>query len=209
MKTLAIWDLDGTLTESRPWIEASYRHAAETMGLKPLEGRLLDSAMCGDLFSNVKRLYGLEGEKALEFARLYRSYYSENCFDRVELFAGIRRTLEEVRSRGADQAVATMKPEGPANDLLRRLEVADYFVKIAGTDFEGKRSKCQMIKECMACGEYDNVIMIGDCPSDRKAAEEAGVKFVAAAFGYGYPVDKCIKEGIEYIESPIDVIRYL
>ena len=208
MKTLIIWDLDGTLTESRPWIEASYRYAAESMGLRPLKGRELDSAFCGDLFSNVKRLYGLEGEQALEFAKHYRSYYAENCFDKVELFVGIRWALEALKVRGADQAVATMKPEGPANDLMKRLGVADYFVMIAGTDFEGTRTKCQMIKECMKCGDYGNVIMVGDCPSDRKAAEAAGVKFVAAAFGYGYPENVCIKEGIDYIESPMDVIRY-
>ena len=209
MKTLTIWDLDGTLTESRPWIIASYSHAAESMGLPVPEGKDLDTIMCGDLYSNVKRMYGLEGAPALEFARHYRTYYNENCFSRVELFDGIREMLTLLKSKGVALAVATMKTEVSAKELLERLGIADLFVMIAGADFEGTRTKCQMIRACISTGDYGKVLMIGDCPSDRRAAEQAGVRFIAASYGYGYPVDKCRKEGIKCIAAPSDICAFL
>ncbi len=209
MKTLAIWDLDGTLTESRPWIISSYSHAAESMGLPVPAGRDLDTIMCGDLYSNVKRMYGLEGAEAREFAGHYRSFYNENCFHRVELFDGIREMLELLRSKGVALAVATMKVESAAKDLMERLGILEYFVMVAGADPNGTRSKCQMIQACMSTGEYDRVLMIGDCPSDEKAAEQAGVRFVAAEYGYGYTAEKCERAGIEYIRSPAEIAKFV
>ncbi len=209
MKTLTVWDLDGTLTESRPWIISSYSHAAESMGLPVPEGEDLDTIMCGDLYSNVRRMYGLEGEKAQEFARHYRSFYNENCFHRVELFDGIREMLEILKSKGVTMAIATMKTEVSANELMDRLGISEYFVMIAGTDFEGTRTKCQMIQSCMSTGDYDKVLMIGDCPSDEKAAEQAEVRFIAAEYGYGYTAKKCEMAGIEYISRPADIVKFV
>lgn len=204
MKTLTIWDLDGTLVDSRPWIEAAYRYAAENMGLPVLS----TYPMCGELVDNSMKTYGLDREKAVEFAGFYREYYSEHSRD-VDLFDGAVDTLKALRRKGIATAVATMKAQPYAVKQLKDIGIDGLFDHITGANFDGTRSKSQMIEDCIRAGDYDEAYMIGDCPSDRKAAEEAGIKFVAAAFGYGYPVDKCIKEGIEYIESPMDVIRYL
>lgn len=205
MATLVIWDLDGTVTRSEPWIIASYQYAARASGLPIPDEKTLRKYMCGGLLGHLYELFGKDGEEALKLARDYRSYYVEHCLDRVEMFEGFPEVFGVLKNMGCRQAVATMKLETAAEELLVKLDVADYFVKIAGDNPDGTVTKEMMIRSCTETGDYDRVIMIGDCPSDMKAAKEAGVGFLAAAFGYGFPVRKCETEGIPYAEHARDI----
>ena len=48
--------------------------------------------------------------------------------------------------------------------------------------------------------------MVGDCPSDMHAAQNAGAECIAAAYGYGFPEERCVSEGVEFIRSPADIL---
>lgn len=207
--TLVIWDLDGTLTESKPWIIRSYIHILEQAGLPILSDEQFSKMLCGSLHDHIHAMFGKYGKEADEIALEYRRYYAENCFHKVELFEGVRETLEELDGMGIAQAVATMKLESAAVELLDRLGISGYFARIRGGDPSGKVTKADMIRDCMSTGEYDRVVMIGDCPSDRRAAEDAGVGFLAAAFGYGYPKEKCISEGLDFAENLSDIPKMM
>lgn len=206
---LVIWDLDGTLTDSKPWIFASYRFAARNNGFPEPSDEVLDRYMCGGLQEHILALFGKTGAEAQKMADDYRSYYQEHCFDKVEFFDGAREALDTLRERGVSQAVATMKLEPAAIHLMEKLGVKDHFVRIAGSDPEGHVTKPMMIRSCMDTGKYRKVIMVGDCRSDLNAANEVGVDFIAAAFGYGLPEKKCAAEGIEYIEDIRDITKII
>ena len=78
-RTLVVFDVDGTLTDSRPSIYASYRHAALNAGLPIPSDDMLAHHLCGGLPDNVRELFGVEGDAASEVIGLYRRYYSEEC----------------------------------------------------------------------------------------------------------------------------------
>lgn len=207
MQSLVIWDMDGTLTESKPWIIASYRYAARMARFPEPSEKLLSRMMCGGLYGHIEQIFGKTGAEADEIAKYYRDYYIRECSSKVRLFDGMREVLEELDRRGVAQAVATMKVQDAAEAVLDRLGIVHYMKAVKGDGPDGKGSKTQMIRECVAAGNYDNVVMIGDCPGDRQAALEAGVGFIAALFGYGYTEDECVSKGIKYVWTPQDILR--
>ncbi len=206
MGTLIIWDLDGTLTDSRPWIVASYQYAAKAAGLPIPSEELLSDMMCGGLHDHIYEIFGKTGPEADRIAGYYRDYYVRECMDKVELFDGILDVLRELSSKNVTQAIATMKIRSAAEGVAEKLGLSEYMVTVQGDDPGGNITKCQMIKNCIATGTYDRVIMIGDCPSDQKAAAEAGVEFIAAVYGYGYTRARCQAEGIAFVENASEAI---
>lgn len=209
MTTLVIWDVDGTLADSRPWIYASYRYAARATGFPEPTDEELGRHCCGGLLDNISTLFGLTGDKARAMGDLYRSYYAEECLDRVCTFNGVPEVLRELKDQGVKQAVATMKIQSAAEDLLGKLGILDCFTKVSGADLDGRITKTQMIRSCMESIEHDRAVMIGDCPQDMQAAREAGAGFVAAMYGYGFSRERCMEEGVPYADSPRDILRLI
>lgn len=209
MKVMVIWDLDGTLTESRPWIIASYQYAAEAAGLPVPSKEFLSHMMCGGLHDHIFEIFGKTGPEADELAGYYRDFYAREGLTNVELFDGIREVISSLASKGIVQAIATMKVKNVAEKVTDRLDITRFMVAVEGDTVEGTITKTQMIKKCIATDVYDRVIMIGDCPSDRNSAMEAGVEFIAAAYGYGYTKERCRNEGLVYAEHPADILRLI
>ena len=206
MKTLVVWDLDGTLTDSRPGIIASYQYAAKAAGLPIPSEEFLSDMMCGGLHDHIYQIFGKTGPEADKLARYYREYYAAKCVDHVNMFDGARELIETLSSKGVAQAVATMKVKSVALRAVDRLGLSKYMVAVEGDTPDGSIRKSQMIGNCIATGDYDRVVMIGDCPSDQKAAAEAGVEFIAAVYGYGYTKERCQNAGITFAETVPDIL---
>lgn len=204
-RTLVVFDMDGTLTDSRLSIYDAYRYAARGAGLPVPSDDVLAHHLCGALPRNVEEIFGLRGGDADLPVRLYREYYARECVGRVPLFGGAEEALRRLRSEGFLLAVATMKLEDIAEEFVRGLGIADLFLTVAGSDRAGVLTKADMIRRCAAEADAEAVIMVGDCRQDLTGAREAGAEFVAAAYGYGLPAEECGAEGIPYVLSPGDI----
>ena len=95
--------------------------------------------------------------------------------------------VKELHSEGYKLGIATMIYQPYAVDMLEELKVRQYFDVIQGSDRVGERKKTNMIIDCMLSAGVSaaDTVMIGDGFNDQKAAEKAGVGFIAAAYGYG------------------------
>lgn len=204
--TLVIWDLDGTVTDSRQCIVNSYRYSARMHGLPEPSEEFLSTMMCGGLQEHMRMIFGKTGEEADILSGHFSDYYAEHYLEEVSMFPLFPKIFDSLERMGVDQAVATMNQEQVARDVLSRMGLSKYFVRIAGADAEGRITKTQMIWDCMSEGDYDRVFMIGDCPSDRRAADNAGVGFIAAAFGYGYSREECERDSISYMVTEDDLV---
>lgn len=197
-RPLVIFDLDGTLEDSRPEIFASYRYAASSLGLPVPSDETLSHHLCGALPDNVRELFG-PGRRDAE--SLYRQYWRAHGGE-ARLFPGVREALLSL-SADCGLAAATMKLQPIAEETLRAAGILPLFGGVRGADAEGRVTKADMIRSLIH--GYEKAVMVGDCAQDMRAAEAAGVPFVAAAYGYGLPVERCVKEGIPYAASPDDV----
>ncbi len=190
------FDLDGTLLDTFRDLGAAVNHALVLGGLQavPLESSkdLIGGGAKIMLARAVEAQGGLPEE---EFKRLYKAmlgYYEGHNAVHTVPYPGVREGLAELAARGVQMAVVTNKFEGFARSVLTQLDLIGVFATVIGGDSMGKGADGQFLAKphpapvlaaCAATGG-GRFVFIGDSTYDARAAKEAGVPFVAAAYGY-------------------------
>lgn len=185
-KRLVVYDLDGTLVDTRADIAASANHLRRQMGLEPLP----DQWVCGYVGLGLKKLVqnvlGTEEESRVEEGmRVYRAFYSEHMLDNTALYPGAREVLEHFRPRV--QAVITNKPNPYSRQILEALEVAGYFVEIvAGDSGYAKKPDPASLNAILEREKIapEEALFVGDSPVDVATGAAAGVMTVAVTHGF-------------------------
>lgn len=201
---LAVFDLDGTIADSKEGIFFSYRHVAEVLGKPEPSIEELNASLGGPLPENIKRLYDLDDDTVSKAVSIYRDEYSRKGESMVKPFPGIIATIERIRAMGVRVAVATLKVDRFAFGLLNDWGIAWMFHSIHGADDEGEYTKADLIKWCMydAGVSEDETVMVGDSMDDLEAARECGIRFIGASYGFSLPKERCDEEGVDSAESP-------
>lgn len=186
-----LFDLDGTLIESRPGVVDGFHHAMTEMG-EPLDAAFpLDFAIGPPLSESFGRLLRSPTPERVAMAvRAYRARYAEVAVSGSALFPGIAEMLATLAARGRRMFVATSKQEGFARQILRHFEVADRFEVIHGESMDGRRAtKRAVIDHLIAAHGVtpSNAIMIGDRAQDVEAGAAAGLATIGVRWGYAAP----------------------
>ena len=85
---LAVFDLDGTIADSKEGIFFSYRHVAEVLGKPEPSLEELNASLGGPLPENIKRLYDLDDDMVSRAVSIYRDEYSRKGESMVKPFRG-------------------------------------------------------------------------------------------------------------------------
>lgn len=210
---LAVFDLDGTLMNTKPGIFPALRYTIEKMGLRMLDDDTLSTFLGPPVQDSFAKHYSLEGEILQEIATTFRDRYSTVTLFEAEIYDGIPELLDELIKRGIKPAVATYKREDYALKLLRRFGFDSYTNVMYGGDHENILKKKDIIKKCItAAGVTDprRVLMIGDSTGDALGAEALGVDFVAVTYGYGFKSADDLKniKHIGIADTPSGIIRF-
>lgn len=187
MKKLLIYDLDGTLVDTREDIVRSVLYMQEEMNVPPMSheeiqahvGRGLYPLMSGTLRTNDKKLLEKGG-------KIYRNYYSRHMLDHSVLYPEARNFLEKYKDR--KQAVVTNKPNPFSEEILIHLGVADYFVKIvAGDDEHPKKPDPSAVLSLLEKERIpkENALFIGDSLIDLETARNSGIDIAIISHGFG------------------------
>ena len=131
--------------------------------------------------------------------------YEFNHLTGLSLYDGILELLEYNVHNGIKNYVATNKPERYSKSILQFLKIDVYFDQIIGFGTDGITNKTEMIKKCLTDTKINpnNVLMIGDSPSDFFASKNNGINFVGVKYGFGQ-----LKNGI-IVNTPADIINYV
>ncbi len=190
MKTV-ICDLDGTLADTSADLIAAANACFVTEG----HGTLLDEevdkltafhggrAMLRLGFSRV----GIEDEAAIDAHYLrFLDHYAANIDVKTRLYPGVTDAMERLLGAGYKLGVCTNKPSGLAEELLRRLEIREFFGSMIGADSLPVRKPdpapyVAAVRE--AGGDPAASLLIGDTETDVKTARAAGVPVVLVSFG--------------------------
>jgi phosphoglycolate phosphatase len=193
MKTCAIFDLDGTLIDSRQDLTDAVNWMRAQFNLHPLA---LEQVV-GFIGNGAKMLVerSLKGsditvEKGLP---LLKEYYHDHLVDNTVLYPGVMEGLITLRNAGVKLAVITNKPHTQALKVLRSLNVYDSFELVIGGDsgFPLKPAPEPLIHFVEKCGCVPaSSWMCGDHYTDLEAARRAGMKCCFAAYGFGNPKDE-------------------
>ncbi len=186
---LIVWDFDGTLVDSRALIEAGMEHALSGLGLQDRAG-VREAWLSGvglPVEEGLERAFGPLGIDSKEVLKVYRGFDWAGHEHLLQPFPGMTELVQELRSRGLAQAIATSKRRIP---LLRQLDSIGWtgiFDPIVTPDEvqRGKPHPESLHLILQATGlDREDLLMVGDTPFDLDMARAAGVPSLAVGHGF-------------------------
>ena len=187
MTRIAVFDLDGTLVDSVPNIQAALNRLMAGLG-RPGFDRAEAMGMIGDgvrvLVTRALTARGLTFEEAA-LAR-FEADYTAHAAGLTAPFPGIETMLTELTAEGWLLALCTNKPMAATRALLAGLGWQDRFAAIAGGDsFPSRKPDPAHLTATLGLLPAGRAVMIGDHRNDIAAAQGAGVPGVFVGWGYG------------------------
>lgn len=190
--TVALIDLDGTITDSAPGILATLTHTLQRMGVPVPAPAELVAFVGPPILDGFRDVIGLDPAQSALALQYYRERYrAQGAFD-SHVYEGVPAMLDELRAV-VPLAVATSKPEHIAREILAHFALTDRFVVIAGASADETRSaKDEVITWALAQLREQGVdtsrpVMIGDRSHDVHGAGVHGIPTIFAGWGYGAP----------------------
>ncbi len=211
MKKLIIFDMDGTLNDSSPGIVYCFRKTCEFYGKTDVTDDILRTGLSGPFTENLKSIIRIDDSQIPEAIDYYVRHYAAEGQSMAKLFPGVDPLLKKLKGSGYKLAVATHMAEEYAINTLKRESVFDYFDVVHGASFEIEYSKGDLIEQCLRSLNVsaDDSVMVGDGVDDHQSAKGLGVDFIGAGYGYEIDQDYCMANGIPFLKSPEDLLRYL
>lgn len=190
---VAIFDLDGTLVDSRQDLYLAVAHALSELRLPP---RSLEevTAFVGEGAARLVARAIAPEESVFERAlSLWRAHYEEHLLDHTRLYPGIEAALASARTL---LAVHTNKPGAMARRILEGVGVLGRFAVVVGGDEAPRKPDPSGTAEILARvgARPDEAVFIGDSRVDLATAAAAGVRFVPVAWGF-FPVSELAAAG--------------
>jgi len=188
MKSTIIFDLDGTLIDSRKDLAAAINVMLKSFGEQPLELETI----CGFVGNGVGKLVErsiagtpISFDQALE---TMQASYTENVCVHTTLYPGVEAGLKRLEAAGIPLAVATNKVIDCTELILNKLQVSDYFTHIVG---DGSGFALKPNPECLnyiikdTDSDASRSWMVGDHHTDLISGRNAGLKTVFLTYGIG------------------------
>ena len=206
-----VFDLDGTLADTRDDLVAAVNHVRRSLARPELP----PSQVVGYVGEGARRLIErsladapAEIEEALE---RFREYYSRHLLDRTRAYPGIAEVLERSRSLGVTLSVLTNKPEAMSRAILAGLGLLDSFIEVLGGDSLAVRKPDPAgvfrLAE-LARVSLERLLLVGDSPIDLRTARAAPVAFCGVEWGFAR--DALLGENPERIVAvPLDLLTVI
>ena len=190
MKTadLLIFDLDGTLLDSKRDLADSVNATRSYMGLAPLPLSQVSSYVGNGAPMLVRRALPDADEAQLaEGLKHFLDYYREHMLDATTLYPGVREALDELHEGHVPMAVLTNKPVRFSVQLMEGLSLDLHFFRIyGGNSFEEKKPHPMGINVLVAesGAARERTIMVGDSAVDVLTARNAKVRSCGVSWGF-------------------------
>ncbi|MEE8886774.1 MAG: HAD hydrolase-like protein [Eubacteriales bacterium] len=208
---LAIFDLDGTLSDSGPGITKSVAYAFQKMGWPEQSEETLRSFIGPALVPQFMETGPMTREQADQAVKYYREMYNDTGkFDNY-VYPGIPELLLRLKEDGYRVAVGTSKPLFFTEQILDHFGLTRVFDCISAPDLgdtssDKKRIIDQAIEKLDFCKSKRNVIMIGDRKFDILGARDSGVTSVAVTYGFGSS-EELEEAGPDYMVDSVDELQ--
>ncbi len=212
-KKYVLFDLDGTLTDSREGIINSIEYMLGFYGIMVEDRESLLPWLGPPLKDSLMKYYGFDERKALEGVEKYREYFDRQGIFENRVYPGIEDMLACLKEKGYILLVATSKPEPAAIRVLEHFDLAKYFDYIGGATLDDSRVKkgdvIRYVLERQGIRDKALAVMTGDREHDICGAKENGLEAVGVLYGYGSP-GELTGAGADYlVKTPDDLVKLL
>lgn len=183
-----IFDLDGTLIDSLPDIQATAAAVLEPEGLSAPDLPTLRGYVgwgLPHLVGCLLRAHGItDPARAARLQEAFHARYSQ-AVTLTRPYPGVPETLAQLRGAGHRLAICTNKPETPARAILTHLGLADLFDRVIGGDSAPARKPDPApLRLALGADQSGPAWLIGDTAIDSQTAANAGLPFALFTQGY-------------------------
>ena len=186
---LLIFDLDGTLIDSKEDLVQAVNATRRHMALPPLDPGTIASYVGNGAPVLIRRAMGENApeERVRQALDYFLQYYREHPLDHTTLYPGVRDTLERLHEERRLLAVLTNKPVRLSRVILEGLGIAPLFFQVyGGNSFPEKKPHPSGIETLLAETGVagDDAVMIGDSSVDILTARNAGIRSCGVTYGF-------------------------
>jgi phosphoglycolate phosphatase len=192
---LLVFDLDGTLADTRMDIAQAVNVALVQSHLPPLPCSLIITFVGHGAHHLLQRCFAYhnsQDEQMLHQAvEIFRTYYEEHVSDYTRLYPGVAETLDRLPGI---KAVLTNKLGNMSQRLIKALGITTHFAEIIGGDVDANlkpnpHGLLYLMRNYQA--SRDETWMIGDSPIDIQVARNAGCTSLAVSYGFTCEEELC------------------
>jgi len=189
MQKIVIFDMDGTLIDSRKDITLSINYVRkQNHALEPLSEEFVVESINKDERNLAYLFYGTKNYEDRD-RELFEKHYKEQCTQNVFLYDGVLETLDILKGNGVRLFVATNAPTKFAKIMLKSLSIDSMFDMIVGADMvKVSKPDPEMIHKILNFCQFDKMKdkawMIGDSSKDIKCAQNADIDALFATWGF-------------------------
>ena len=194
-----LFDLDGTLVNTAPDLMAAHNHVMKKFG--HTEKKLSDiKSLAGKgawmmMQKSFKKEITDEKTKKI-MTKEFIDFYSKNIDKNSKPLNGATEFLNWAKNKNISMAVCTNKREHLAIDLLKKLDIYNFFEYVTGADtFAFNKPDPRHLTDVVEIigGDLKKTIMVGDSEVDEMSAHNAKLPFILVKDGYTEKSEKEIK----------------
>jgi len=188
-----IFDLDGTLIDSAPDLQAAANRMLPPLGRREVSEKEIQLMIGDGVPKLVERCFAATGvvpnkHELAQHAATFAQDYEPRSAELTRVFDGAMSALERLRAQNIKLSICTNKPYGATMEILTKLGLAEFFnVVIGGDTLPGIKKPDP--RHLLAALEKmnatpDQSAMIGDNHNDVLASHAAGMPVILLSHGY-------------------------
>ncbi|KAF5075498.1 5'-nucleotidase [anaerobic digester metagenome] len=215
MYHVILFDLDGTLTDSKEGILNCLRYAFQKLGQPVPDEATLLKFIGPPLQDTFMELGGLSKEQAMAGVEAFRERYEP--IGKLENAAapGLPELCARLKEAGYTLALSSSKPEHLCLDICERFGYAPSLTAIVGSPLHGDHTKADVIRDTLGRlgltdADKPSILMVGDRKYDVLGAKECGIDCVGVEFfGYASPGELWDAGAVAVVQTAAELESYI
>jgi phosphoglycolate phosphatase len=186
---LVIFDLDGTLIDSKRDLSCAVNAARVHRGMEPLDNDTIFSYVGEGAPILIRRALGpgATDDEVQDTLAFFLEYYKEHMTDYTALYPGVAATLDRLEAAQVKMAVLTNKPVAMSRAIVEALGVSRHFERVYGGNSFGQKKPhpvgiATLLADCAVAP--GRTLMVGDSVVDIRTARNAHVMACGVTYGF-------------------------
>ncbi len=183
-----VFDLDGTLVDTKDDLAAAVNVSLASVGLPPEEPRTLWGYVGQGARVLVERALGPDRKHLVEPALVtFMDWYRIHLLDHSAVYAGLGAVIDTLAAEGTVFSVLTNKPADMSVTMIRGLGLQARFPRVLGGDsLPSKKPDPTGLRELMGATDVPvaATLMVGDSEIDVATGRNAGVATCGVTWGF-------------------------
>ncbi len=184
---MIVFDLDGTLIDSKADITLAVNLTLQKLNQPPLPEHLVEQCVAVGIQPLMAELFANHGSSQVEYAiEEFKKFYTANLITHTRLYPKIQEVLDFYSS--TPKVILTNKSNAFIDPIVQGLDIKKYFLGCYGrTSFPTQKPDAGPLLAIAKQHSValDKMLMVGDTEIDMMAGKNAGTKTCAVLYGYG------------------------